>query len=119
MAPFAQLDDARYLSLATYKRSGDEVRTPLWFAQNGGTLYVMTRNDSWKYKRLRNNPQVRVAQCDVRGHVTGDWENAVARILAGPEDATARSALRKKYWLLRIPFLWSKHNVFIALEPRA
>ena len=113
---FAQLRNARYLSLATYKKNGQEVRTPLWFAEQDGTLYVMTRDDSWKYKRIRNNPHVRVAPCTARGTVRGAWSDGVARILPREQESPARDALRRKYWLLRIPWLWSKHNVFIAIE---
>ena len=118
-SPLAQLRGARYLSLASYKRNGQEVRTPLWFAEQGGTLYLMTREDSWKYKRIRNNPHVRVAPCTARGSVTGDWADASARILPRDQEAPARNALRQKYWLLRIPWLWSKHNQFIAVEPKS
>jgi len=114
---FAQLRDARYLSLATYKKDGQEVRTPLWFAERDGTLYIMTRDDSWKYKRIRNNPRVRVAPCTARGKVTGEWCDGTARILSRDQQSPGRDVLRRKYWLLRIPWLWSKHNVFIAIDP--
>jgi PPOX class probable F420-dependent enzyme len=115
---FSQLKKQRYLSLASFRKSGEEVRTPLWFAEQNGTLFVMTRDDSWKYKRIRNNPQVRVAPCTARGRVTGAWSDAVARVLPREAEAPARAALQSKYWLLRIPWLWSKKNVFIALTSR-
>ena len=115
-APFPQLEGRRYLSLASFRKSGQEVRTPLWFAEENGKLYVMTRDDSWKYKRIRNRPQVRVAPCTARGRVTGAWTDAVARILPREEEAPAREALRRKYWLMRFPWLWSKHNVFLSIE---
>ncbi len=114
--PFPPLEGQRYLSLASFRKSGQEVRTPLWFAEENGLLYIMTRDDSWKYKRIRNHPRVRVAPCTVRGRVTGPWSEAVARILSRGEEAPAQAALRRKYWLLRIPFLWSKHNIFMAIE---
>jgi hypothetical protein len=44
----AALDRHRYLSLATFRRSGAEVRTPVWFAAAGGRLWVMTGGDSGK-----------------------------------------------------------------------
>jgi uncharacterized protein len=119
LSGFPQFRGARYLSLASFKKNGQEVRTPLWFAENGGTLYVMTRDDSWKYKRIRNNPHVRVAPSTVRGHVIGEWSDAAARILPRDQSAPARDALRQKYLLMRIPWLWSKRNVFIALAPKS
>ncbi len=116
-APFPQLEHRRYLSLATFRKNGQEVRTPLWFAEENGALYVMTRDDSWKYKRIRNNPQVRVAPCTARGRLTGPWSEASARILPLEQQAPAQAALRRKYWLMRIPWLWSRHNIFIIIEP--
>ena len=63
---FDNLRGARYLNLATFRKNGEEVRTPVWFAEGNGKLYIMTRNDSGKYKRVRNHPQVKVAPCTVR-----------------------------------------------------
>jgi PPOX class probable F420-dependent enzyme len=113
--PFSQLGGQRYLSLATFRKNGQEVRTPLWFAEQDGRLYVMTRDDSWKYKRIHNNPHVRVAPSNARGRVTGPWSDATARILPRDDEAPARQALRRKYWLLRISWVWSKHNIFLEI----
>ena len=106
----------KYLSLATFRKNGQEVRTPLWFAQEDNKIFLMTRDDSWKYKRMRNNPHVRVAPCSARGRVLGDWSEAIAHVLSRDQEHPGKAALRRKYWLLRIPWLWSKHNVFIALD---
>ncbi len=114
---FPHLEGQRYLSLASFRKNGQEVRTPLWFAEENGAVYVMTRDDSWKYKRIRNNPHVRVAPCTARGRVTGSWSDATARILPREQEAPARAALRRKYWLMRLPWLWSRHNIFMALDP--
>ena len=46
------LDRHRYLSLATFRRSGAEVATPVWFATVDGRLYVVTSGDAGKAKRL-------------------------------------------------------------------
>ena len=43
-----QLDRENYISLATFRRNGDAVRTPVWFAESGGCLYVFTEADSGK-----------------------------------------------------------------------
>ena len=104
-----------YISLATYRRNGQAVHTPVWFAEHDGKLYVMTRDDSWKYKRLRNNPRVQVAPCTARGRVTGPAADGAARVLPNEEEAPAREALARKYWLLRLPWLWSKRNRFLEI----
>ncbi len=116
-SPFPQLEGQRYLSLASVRKSGQEVRTPLWFAEEDRVLYIMTRDDSWKYKRMRNNPRVRVAPCTARGRVTGGWSEATARVLPREQEEPARAALRRKYRLMRVPWIWSKHNIFMTIDP--
>ena len=61
----------KYISLATFRKNGLVVNTPVWFAEQGEKLYVMTRSDSGKYKRIRNNPQIKVAACTMGGKITG------------------------------------------------
>ena len=114
-SPAAQLQGQRYISLATFRRSGQEVRTPVWFAEKAGKLYVMTRSDSGKFKRIRNQPQVRLAACTRRGKITGNWIDGQARVLDRQPEAIARQALARKYFLLRFPFLWSRKNIFLEI----
>jgi hypothetical protein len=110
-----QLTGQNYVSLTTFKKDGTGVRTPLWFAENDGKLYIMTRNDSWKYKRMRNNPKVMVAPSTIRGKVTGPDFPGRARILPQPDWKAAHQLLKRKYWLARLPF-WSRHNEFVEIE---
>ena len=106
----------KYISLATFRKNGDAVYTPVWFGEKDDKLYVMTRSDSGKYKRVRNNPQIRIAPCTARGKITGPEFAATARILP-PEDWTwARKTIERKYWMARIPFVWSKKNVYAEIE---
>lgn len=114
---FSALAGQKYVSLASFRKNGQAVRTPLWFAEQEGKLYLMTRDDSWKYKRIRNNPRVLVAPCTARGRITGPDVEARARILEPAEFAAAREALQRKYWLIGLSFLWSKRNVFLEVTP--
>lgn len=66
-----------YLSLETYRRNGEPMRTPVWFVRDGDRLYIRTIANSGKVKRLRNNPRVRIAFCDRFGNVTGPWVEAL------------------------------------------
>jgi PPOX class probable F420-dependent enzyme len=98
MTDLAALDRHRYVALATFRRSGAEVRTPVWFAAVDGRLYVFTAGDSGKVKRLRHSPRARVAPSDVRGHVRGAWSEAAARLVTEPAVIDrAHAALRAKY----------------------
>lgn len=103
------LDHARYLSLATFRRDGREVATPVWFAASDGKLYVFTASDSGKVKRLRRSSRARVAPCDVRGRLRGPWTEAQARALDDPKTIErAYAALRAKYgWQMKLTDLLS------------
>ena len=106
---------AKYASLTTFKKDGTGVRTPIWFAESSGKLVFMTRNDFWKYKRIRNNPRVSVAPCTMRGKVTGPEFPGRARILPPEEWPAARAVMRKKYWLMYFP-AWSSKNEFLEID---
>ena len=100
----AELGRHRYVSVATFRRDGREVSTPVWCAAFGDHLYVFTAGDSGKVKRLRHSSRARVAPCDARGGLRGEWQAATARIITDAgRIARARAAFRAKYgWQLRI-----------------
>jgi uncharacterized protein len=99
----AQFANQKYLNLESYRRNGQGVRTPLWFVEDGGALYFYTVAHSYKVKRIRNNPRVRVAPCDMRGNLKGDWVAATARRLGEAESRLANELLNRKYgWAKRI-----------------
>jgi PPOX class probable F420-dependent enzyme len=111
-----EIQGQKYISLTTFRKSGAAVSTPVWFGEDDGKLYVKTRSDSGKYKRIRNNPQVRVAPCTMRGKIIGPEFTATARILPSEDWSRAQASIEKKYWLARISFLWSKKNVYIEIS---
>jgi uncharacterized protein len=100
----ADLDRHRYVSLATFRRSGAEVATPVWFATVDGRLYVVTAGDSGKAKRLRLSPRARVTPCDARGRVEGHAQDATARLVDDAQTIRrAHAALTAKYgWQFRL-----------------
>jgi uncharacterized protein len=104
----------KYVSLTTFRKNGQAVNTPVWFAEQAEKLYVMTRSDSGKYKRIRNSPQVKVAPCAMGGKITGPEFAATARVLPPEQWPEAKKALHRKYWLSRLPF-WSKKNEFLEI----
>ncbi len=64
--------DGKYLSLATFKRDGAAVATPVWFVADNGRLLVLTDAESFKVKRIRRNPDVSVARCSASGRLRGE-----------------------------------------------
>ena len=110
MTDSAELASARYVNLATFRRNGVEVRTPVWMAGEGRRHYAFSEGAAGKVKRIRANGRARVARCDVRGNVQGEWMDARARIVTDPDTiARAYAQLRRKYgWQLAFADFFSK-----------
>jgi uncharacterized protein len=89
----------KYAVLVTYRRSGEPVPSPLWFGMDGGRAYIRTGADSWKVKRIKNNPAVVIAPSNSRGKPTGPGVYAVARILPPEEHPRAMAARLAAYGL--------------------
>jgi uncharacterized protein len=89
----------RYLSITSYKRDGRGVATPVWFVQRDGRLLVETDAASGKVKRIRRNPQVRVAVCTASGRLRGEPVPAVAEILPGSQIDAVERLIAGKYRL--------------------
>jgi hypothetical protein len=117
---FAEFVGQKYLNLETFKKSGDGVKTPVWFAaepsakldSHDAKLYVYTIGVSGKVKRIRNNGRVKIAPCNMRGDVRGDWVDARAEIVTGAEAEHGTALLNKKY------FPWKQLLNFFATFSR-
>jgi uncharacterized protein len=110
--PFPNLQGQQYASLVTFRKSGEGVPTPVWFAQEGNKLYVVTLANAGKAKRIRNNPKVTLAPCTASGKVTGSSIEATARVLSDAEGEHANKVLEKKYGLIYagFRFMWRIRN---------
>jgi uncharacterized protein len=106
----------KYISLKTFRKNGIGVATPVWFGEDDGKLYVMTRSDMGKTKRIRNNPNVTVAPCTIRGSVTGPEFPATARILPEEEFVPGRQTINRKYWMARIPWIWRRTDTCFEIS---
>jgi len=115
----AEIRGQRYLSLATFRKTGVPVYTPIWFAEEGDKLYFMTNSKLGKVKRLRNNSHVKIAPCTIRGKITGPEFPATARILPPQDCAHVRRAINAKYWLARLPFVWRNTDTYVEVVPAA
>ena len=101
-ATLAAMGRERFVSLSTFRRSGEPVPTPVWVAAVGDDLVVTTPAGSGKTERLRNDPRVQLRPCGRLGAVAPDAPvvEAVAHVV-GPdgEHPAAVAALRRKYGL--------------------
>jgi PPOX class probable F420-dependent enzyme len=126
---FPDLGREQCIALTTLRKTGQGVTTPVMFAQGLGTIYVGTRADACKLKRLRCNERVTLAACTYSGKVIGAVSAGKARILTEPQECIAAStALAKKYGFM-LPLTrtaWRllhgkarAEEVYIAIEPIA
>lgn len=94
------LKDQEFLLFTTFKKSGQAVSSPMWFAYEDEAVYMTTRGQSWKVKRLLRNPEVTIGWCDGSGRKHGKLYPARACLVE--EESTfehAKILLRKKYGL--------------------
>ena len=106
----AQFERENYISIETFKKNGQGVQTPVWFVLHANAFYIYTEAESWKVKRIRNNPRVRVAACNVRGSIKGPWLEATASLIEGDERLAADALLDRKYFLKKIFNFLTKIN---------
>ena len=117
----AQFSVQHYVNLETYRKSGQGVRTPLWFIEQQGVLYMRTPAQSAKVKRIRNNPHVRIVPSDVRGNPIGEWIEGKAQLIATDEAEWVNQLVKRKYGLFkRLIDIWSRlkgtESVVIAVH---
>jgi uncharacterized protein len=96
-APFVR---QRTILLTTFRRDGTPVGTPVHIAVDGNRAFFRTWDATWKFKRLRNNPNVSIAPSTTRGKPTSPAVHARARILSGDESTCAARLLARKYPVL-------------------
>jgi PPOX class probable F420-dependent enzyme len=107
---FAEISAAKHILLTTFTKDGRPKPTPIWAAPNGDRLLVITEEDSWKVKRIRNTPRVTLAVCDLRGNPKSESIEATATILDKSQTALVYDAIGKRYGLVGKVFnLFSKY----------
>ena len=129
-ATFPDLRREQCIALTTFRKTGQAVTTPVWFAISLGTIYVETHADAGKLKRLRHTARVTLAPCTYSGKVTGSVSEGNARLLTESQESTAASvALAKKYGVMRSLYHFVRNArrmlqrkakvevVYIAIEP--
>jgi PPOX class probable F420-dependent enzyme len=116
MAIPPEIHGQKYIDLATFRKSGVAVHTPIWFAEENDKLYFMTNSKLGKCKRIRNSPKATIAPCTIRGKITGPEFPATVRILPREDFARVRRLINAKYWLARIPFLWRNTDTVLEIS---
>ncbi|WP_375492028.1 PPOX class F420-dependent oxidoreductase [uncultured Jatrophihabitans sp.] len=127
MSDLAELAAEPFVSLATFRRSGERIATPLWVVGDGAGLRFWTPRGSGKVKRVRHNQHVELRPCDRRGRVAPDAPTVTGQADIVDDPATMRAvadALRAKYgWQYRFVTVLEKlrpamtDRVVVAVRP--
>ena len=91
------IKDKKYISLETYRKNKEPVRIPVWFVVLDRTIHVITREDTGKIKRIRNNPSVSIALCTFNGKPTSEYFPGTAKFVDEKSSNAAIELRKKKY----------------------
>lgn len=126
MTTWAEVGQAKYAVLTSFKKDGTAVGAPVWLAGEGDGIVVWTGADSWKVKRIRRNPEVTLQICDARGRdAAGDVLEGTAEIQDAAGSERTRGIISKKYGVMGFVLVrggqllrGKKSTVGIAVRPR-
>src|SRR5688572_25530036 len=115
--------DSVCMKLRSFRKDGTPVDTPTWCIPIDGQLCCYTDDRTFKYKRMRRNPDIEVSACDVWGMRSTEWYRARCHIETDP---SARDRvfeeLRAKYKIHYNLSLWGsllvgrvKHRVVLKV----
>jgi PPOX class probable F420-dependent enzyme len=100
------LASSPYAMVTTFRKDGRAVGTPVWIVPFGNGLAIWTVPSFGKVKRIRRDPRVTVATCDLRGNNVGPAAPGRASILDDAGTEAVREALRRKYGIWARVTLW-------------
>ncbi|MCP5025119.1 MAG: PPOX class F420-dependent oxidoreductase [Actinomycetia bacterium] len=92
--------DEKYMAFTTFKGDGTAKPGPVWPVDAGeGRVGFITSSDSWKIKRLANNPRVELQPSDARGRVKDGTSprSGAAAVVTGAEFEAIHAEVRQKY----------------------
>jgi len=89
--PFERLGREQFISLTTFRRTGEPVSTAVWVAPDGVALLVTTQLSTGKVKRLRHTSRVEMRPCSRLGKVAA----GVQRIGGIAEIRTDEQSIRE------------------------
>ena len=95
-------DKEKYINLATQKKDGTFVNTPVWFTKDEQShdYFIFSAGEAGKVKRIRNFSSVKVAICNFKGDLRGDWVSAQAELIDEEDSITrAYGQFQRKYSL--------------------
>jgi uncharacterized protein len=97
--------------LATFRRDGTPVVTPVSVAFEGDRAFFRTWHKTWKTRRVAHTPDVAVAPSDFRGRATGPAIRARASLLSGEDARVAARAPACRHRVLQAALVPLTHRL--------
>lgn len=95
---FTDVIKSKYLLLTTFTKDGRPKPTAIWGVPDGDRLLIITDDESWKVKRIRNTPRVTIAKSGSLGKPKSEDVEGVARVLPKSETRQVYNAILRRYW---------------------
>lgn len=95
--PAKEFSGRRYINLESYKKNGEPKMTPVQSIENNGMVYVRTDPKTWKVKRIRRNPHVRIVPSDRNGKPMGTWIEGEAHVIEGAGNERIMELFKEEY----------------------
>lgn len=115
---FDKISNEKYINLQTQRKNGNLVSTPVWFVIKDNEIFIRSGQKSGKIKRIRNNKNVKIAICDIKGKIKGEIYDAIAKFEVTLDYKEINSLFDKKYGiiasLLKIFYKIKKINLTIV-----
>ncbi|MFJ6079810.1 PPOX class F420-dependent oxidoreductase [Streptomyces sp. NPDC092369] len=100
----SRIGRGKYVSLTTFRQTGQAVPTPVGCLVRDGTLYALTPPDSGKAKRIRNSGRVLIEPCSMQGAVPADATavEGTARLLDEAETRRVEAMMVRRFLMYRL-----------------
>jgi PPOX class probable F420-dependent enzyme len=116
MTPQAQnpeIDNAKYVSFVSFRKSGEAIATPVWITPFEDGYGFTIESTSGKAKRLAHTPRATIQACNFKGVITSGATvyNCEASLVLHKRAEEVRDAIAHKYGLTYKVFsisLWFK-----------
>lgn len=105
MTPHAhnsEIDNAKYVSFVSYRKSGKAIATPVWIAPFEDGYGFTIESTSGKAKRLAHTSRATIQACNVKGVITSGATlyNCTASVVLHERAEHVRDAIAHKYGLI-------------------
>jgi len=108
-----EIDNAKYVSFVSYRKSGEAIATPVWIAPFEDGYGFTIESTSGKAKRLAHTSRATIQACNFKGVITpgATIYNCEASLVMHKRAEEVRDAIAHKYGLTYKVFsisLWFK-----------